>query len=122
MLGGLLLGDRVGVLVAVASAVLGLGLALSEVLGWLPAQTIVYNPVALWLLNCIYIGVALLTMRLGTGAIGEALRRAQQELRERRAAQRRPTQALDAGAIATFDHDLRTVSFEETIGLSRSPA
>ena len=86
MMGGLLLGERVGVITALVCAMLGLGLVLLEVLGVVSPQPI-YGALALWVLTCVYIGVALLTMRLATGVVRRSLARAEAELAERRDAQ-----------------------------------
>lgn len=88
MLAGLLLGERVGVITGLACAALGLGLVLLEFFGAVSAERI-YNAGVLWLLTCVYIGVALLTMRLATGAVRRSLARAEAELAERGAAELR---------------------------------
>jgi len=105
MLAGLLCGERAGVGAAIVAAGLGLALVVAEAQGWLTGTSI-YGPLPLWLLSCIYTGVALLTMRLATGAVREALGRAEADLVERRAAESRLTVALEAGQIGVFDLDL----------------
>jgi|CXWL01.1.fsa_nt_gi PAS domain S-box-containing protein len=110
MLAGLLLGQRAGMLTALVCALLGLGLVVLERTGHI-APTTLYGPEALWLLTCVYTGVALLTMRIATKSMREALQQAAGEVEERRRAQSRLSQALEAGNIGVFDHDLRTNTF-----------
>ncbi|MGE0448193.1 MAG: ATP-binding protein [Vicinamibacterales bacterium] len=111
MLAGLVLGERAGFLTAAAAAIMGLSLALIEHYGLLPPQDVAYTAWVRWLLNCVYIGVALATMRAGTRAIRDALARAQRELAERRTAEHRLSQALEAGSIGLFEYDQKTRRF-----------
>jgi signal transduction histidine kinase len=84
MLAGLLLGERAGLMTAFVCVLLGLGLVLLESAGVISAVRIYGAPV-LWLLTCAYIGIALMTMRLATGAVRKSLARAEGELAEHRA-------------------------------------
>ena len=104
MLAGLLLGVRAGIAMALICAALGLGLVVAERTGVLPAQGADYNIVTRWLLTCLYIGVALLTMQLAVDKVTRALRAAHHELGERRVAEERLDRALDAGDIGIFEH------------------
>ena len=88
LLAGQLLGLRAGVATAVICAGLGLGLVLLEATGKLPPRTAQYDAVALWLINAIYMGLALALMRLATQSIESALHRAEAELAERQVAER----------------------------------
>ena len=84
LMAGLLLGERGGVITALVCAALGLGLVGVEAFGVLPAQTAPYSATTIWLLNCIYMGVVIVLLRLATRTITAALRRAESELAERR--------------------------------------
>ena len=88
LMAGLLLGEVAGIMTAVGCALLGLGLIVSEGLGFLPEPTVHYNAVSLWLLNCIYMGVVIILLRLATRTIRNALRRAETELADRKRAER----------------------------------
>ena len=107
---GVLLGERAGVVTALVCAFLGLGLVVTEELGFLP-QSIQYNPITLWLLNSLFMGVVIVLLRLATQAIASALRRAESELSERKNVEQRLERALDAGAIGTWERDLSTAHF-----------
>ena len=87
MMTGLLLGDRAGIKMAVACAVLGLALVIVEVTGVTATRQVDYNPVVRWLLICLYMGVALTAMRIATDRIRKALAEAHHELTERRLAE-----------------------------------
>jgi signal transduction histidine kinase len=118
MLGGLLLGERAGVITACVCAALSLSLVLLEAFGVVAPETR-YGPFALWVLTCVYIGVAFMTMRVATGAVRRSLSQARVELAERRTTQNRlqervkelrflheSAQALSEGA--EFDRDTLT--------------
>lgn len=77
MLAGLLLGERVGVITGLGCAVLGLMLVLLESIGAVSPQPI-YSALPLWLLTCVFIGVALMTMQLATSAVRRSLTRAEE--------------------------------------------
>lgn len=107
MLAGLLLGYGTGIFVGIGCALLGLALVLLEEAGILSGEAL-YSAPALWLLQCMYIGIALLTMRTATRMVRAALSRAEAELEARRQAQERLSFVLDAGAIGVFELDLPT--------------
>ena len=104
MLAGLLLGARAGVMMAVVCAALGLGLVISEYVGFAPVAHSDYSALSRWLLTCMYIGVSLLAMRVATDRVERALAAAQNELAVRRATEERLDRALEAGGIGTFEH------------------
>ena len=105
LMSGLLLGETAGVVTALICAGLGLGLVLAEASGILPSQTAPYSGITLWLLNCIYMGVVIILLKLATRTVTGALRRAETELAERRnvvmqlknAEQQRERLVLDLG-------------------------
>ena len=82
---GLLLGQRAGVIAASVCAAIGLALALVD--PWMPPPAVPYRPLALWLLNCIYMGVVLILLRLATDAMAKALGRAESEIVVRKRAE-----------------------------------
>jgi signal transduction histidine kinase len=88
LMAGLLLGQAAAIVTALACAMLGLGLIVAEGNGFLPEPTVRYNAVSLWLLNCLYMGVVVILLRLATQTISKALRRAETELTERKAAEK----------------------------------
>jgi PAS domain S-box-containing protein len=111
MLAGLLLGVRAGIGMAGVCAVLGLGLVVAEYAGISPSRPADYNAAARWLLTCVYMAVALLTMRVATGQVRRALAAAQHELAVRRATEERLDRALAAGQIGIFEHGVGSDSF-----------
>ncbi|HEX6371386.1 MAG TPA: ATP-binding protein [Longimicrobium sp.] len=104
MLAGLLLGARVGVMMGVVCALLGLGLVMAEAWGFVPERITEYEPFPRWLLTCVYMAMALLVMHIATERVRGALAAAESELAERRATRERLDRALDAGNIGLFEH------------------
>jgi len=88
LMAGVLLGQRAGIFVGTVCAALALGLVALELGGRLPPATVAYGPAALWLLNATYLAVVLILLQLATGAMKNALARAETELDERRIAVR----------------------------------
>ena len=84
LMAGLLLGQRAGTIAATICAVIGLVLAVFGVAGVLPPPAVEYSPFAIWLLNCLYMGVVLILLRLATDAMTSALGRAESEIAVRR--------------------------------------
>ena len=105
LMAGVMLGFRAGVAVAVACALLSLGLVGLELNGVLPARIIVYSP-DLWLLNALYMGVAMLILRLATKSMSDTNARLKAELAERKRAEGRLNVALEAGAVGIWEGDL----------------
>ena len=80
LMAGLLLGQRAGLITAMVCAGIGLTLAIAGTEGLMPVSLPPYNPLALWLLNCLYMGVVLVLLRLATDAMATALGRAESEI------------------------------------------
>ena len=95
LLAGLLLGQRGGVITAVACGAIGLVFVVLEISGGTARPDPVYSPVTLWLLNCMYMAVVLVLLRLATDAMAKALARAESELAERRVSEQRLALALE---------------------------
>jgi PAS domain S-box-containing protein len=131
---GLLLGSKAGIVTGAIAAAMGLGLVIAEAFGVLPAPQIAHTALSLWLVNILYIGIALGLQRVATGAVRRALDRAESELADRRqtaerlnVAKQRLQLALEAGGIGVWDWDLRTnqVVYDDRLfamhGLSPTP-
>jgi signal transduction histidine kinase/ActR/RegA family two-component response regulator len=86
---GVLLGQRAALITTLVCASLGAGLIVLELAGFLPEPKIVYGPVSLWVLNSVYMTVVLGLLGLSNDALGGALRRAENELAERRVTEQR---------------------------------
>lgn len=127
-----LLGERVGVLTALACWGVALGLVVAESLGMVQ-QTVQYSPWSLWLLNGLYMGVVIMLVRLATQTVGSALRRAESELAERRRAEsqldrsrRYLDELIETASVLIVEIDLagRLVRanrcFEEVTGYARA--
>lgn len=117
LMAGLLLGERAGVLTALICAAMGLVLIALERLGLMPPQTVFFDTVSMWLLNCIFMGNVIIFLRLSTRTVGQALHRAEAELAERRRTEERLEHALEeaqsmsrakAAFFAAMSHELRT--------------
>jgi len=87
LMAGLLLGQRAGIVTAGICAAIGLALALLSSSPIITHPTVPYSPIALWLLNTLYMGVVLILLRLATGALAKALGRAESEIRVRQRAE-----------------------------------
>ena len=87
LMAGLLLGQRAGIVAAVICAAIGLALALLSSTPVIANHSVPYSPIALWLLNVLYMGVVLILLRLATGAMATALGRAESEIRVRKRAE-----------------------------------
>jgi len=87
LMAGLLLGQRAGIVAAVICAGIGLALALLSSTPVIANHPVPYSPIALWLLNVLYMGVVLILLRLATGAMAKALGRAESEIRVRKRAE-----------------------------------
>jgi hypothetical protein len=87
LMAGLLLGQRAGIVVAAICAAIWLVLALLSSSPLIPHPADPYSPIALWLLNTLYMGVVLILLRLATGAMATALGRAESEIRVRQRAE-----------------------------------
>jgi hypothetical protein len=72
LMAGVLLGGRAALVTGGMCALLGLTLVVADSRGWL-VQTVRYDTVALWMLNSIYMGIALFVVRTATGTIADAL-------------------------------------------------
>ncbi len=85
LMAGVLLGARAAVVTAAVCATLGFALVAA---GWqgILVQTAQYDELALWMLNCIYMGVSIVLVHTATGNISTALRRAEEELAARKIA------------------------------------
>src|SRR5262245_34673234 len=125
----LLLGERAGIATAIVCAALGLGLALLEELGMLPPHAVEFSATAVWLLNCLYIAVVIVLMRLITQMVTDALRRAETELSERRRIEQQRERAEKElqenqtllrtmientpAAVAMFDTEMRYIAYSK---------
>jgi signal transduction histidine kinase len=86
LLAALLLGRRAAVVTAAVCAVIAGALAITEVLGILPPQTVRYQPLALLILQLTYLSVMLIVVQMIVGSISKSLTRAERELAERQRA------------------------------------
>ena len=87
LMAGLLLGQRAGIVAAAVCAAIGLALALFSSSRLIAHPAVPYSPIALWLLNTLYMGVVLILLRLATDAMAKALGRAESEIRVRQRAE-----------------------------------
>ena len=83
ILAGLFLGGRAGIAAAIFVGLMGLSLVYLEAKHLLPARTVFHTPLTVWIINVLYIGLALGVQQLATRSIRDALRRARSELAER---------------------------------------
>ena len=93
LMGGLLLGQRAGIRLAVLCGSLSLGMVVLERNGLMPEPWAPYKPETFWLLNCLYLGLTLALLRIATDALKRGLQRVEAELKERRAAEREREEA-----------------------------
>ena len=84
---GLLLGQRAGIVTAAVCSGIALMLALLSETPVITPQATPFSPLALWLLNTMYIGAVLILLRLATDAMAKALGRAESEIRVRQRAE-----------------------------------
>ena len=87
LMAGLLLGQRAGIVAAAVCAAIGLALALLSSSPLIARPALPYRPIALWLLNTLYMGVVLILLRLATDAMAKSLGRAESEIRVRKRAE-----------------------------------
>jgi PAS domain S-box-containing protein len=87
LIAGLLLGTRTGIFIALTCLALGLGMALAEQAGRLPAPEVAFSPLARWLATTMWLGLAFLLQREVAVSLGESLHRSETELAERRQAE-----------------------------------
>lgn len=111
LMAGVLLDRRACFIMAGVCCIVLLGLAVAEVLGHLPQQTVRYGPIGLWMLASMYIGIVIVLTRMTTSSIERALERARTESAERRQAEQKMALALESGGIGVFDQDLATQDF-----------
>jgi len=84
LIAGLLLGHRVSLAAAVVCNLTGLGLASAEAAGVLPPTAVNQTPLSLWTAAVLYTLLIIGLQYLMTSTIQKTLRRAQQELAERK--------------------------------------
>jgi PAS domain S-box-containing protein len=101
--GGLLLGARVGLFIAIICALYGLGLVVAQDRHLLPVQTIYYSPFAYWWKNVMFMAIVIVLVRLASQSIEESNSRLKAELNERRKVQKRLEIALDAAEIGIWE-------------------
>jgi PAS domain S-box-containing protein len=126
LMAGMMLGFRAGITVATACVLLSLGLVSLELNGALPARAVTYSPLTSWLLNTLYMGVAMLILRLATTSTAESNKRLKAELTERKRAEGHLNVALEAGAIGIWEGGLASYYTADErafsmFGLSRPP-
>jgi two-component system, cell cycle sensor histidine kinase and response regulator CckA len=110
MIASLLGGPVSGLVVLGMSVASGLGLALANSRGWLPAHNLA-PPAVVWVVSSLVFISCWLAVRLATATVSEALRRARDELSERRHAE-----AAVAESDARFRHLAEATS--EGIGIT----
>lgn len=110
LLAALLLGSTAAILTALGCSVLGLGLVAAERAGLLQ-QPVYYSAWTNWFINAFYLGLVVWVARLNDQSVQNALDRAEGELEERRAAEGRLRQALEAGKIAVWEYDRAAATF-----------
>ena len=84
---GLLLGQRAGIVTAAVCSGIALMLALLNTTPIVTPPATPFSPLALWLLNTMYMGAVLILLRLATEAMGKALGRAESEISVRKRAE-----------------------------------
>jgi signal transduction histidine kinase/DNA-binding response OmpR family regulator len=89
LVGGVLLGTRGGIIVAIACTILGLAMVVAVRDGLLPASELTFTPISIWLYSCIWTTLAVILMHQISSALRRSLRRAEAELAERQQAQAR---------------------------------
>ena len=101
---GVLLGHRAALVVAAVCAVIGTLLVVAELNGMIE-PAVRYGPVALLVVNFLYMVLILTMTRLLTSKTQSALNRAEQELAERVETERRLEMALGAGGMGIWQYD-----------------
>jgi PAS domain S-box-containing protein len=96
LLAGALLGSRAGIIVAVSCVIASLTLLLAQVNGKLPPAEVDFTPLAVWLYGGIWISLGVVLQDQIAWALRHALQRADAELKERRAAQRKLEESYEA--------------------------
>ena len=87
LMAGLLLGQRAGIVTAAVCSGTGLMLAVLSTTPVVTPPAVEFSPLALWLLNTLYMGVVLVLLRLATEAMAKALGRAESEIAVRKRAE-----------------------------------
>ena len=127
IMAGLLLSSVGAVIVCVVCAAVGLVMFELQRSGMLPAASLAFSPLGLWLNSCMWLTLAAVFQRLTGTQLREALRRMERELQTRKEAQRRLSLALDAGNIGVWNQDAATKAMTgdarvfELYGLPRPP-
>jgi PAS domain S-box-containing protein len=106
LMAGVLLGVEAGTAVAFACVGLTLGLVILEMKGALPAQTLHYSALTIWLISSLYMSVVVFLLRLARKNLKETNNRLRNELAERKKAEQHLEIALDAGAVGIWEGDL----------------
>ncbi|GMV06276.1 MAG: hypothetical protein AMXMBFR53_25520 [Gemmatimonadota bacterium] len=96
LVAGLLLGTWGGGVMGVVAWLTTLGVALAQTRGALPEATLAFTPVAIWLYSGVWIALAILIQDRVARTLGNALRRTESELAQRREAQLRLEESYDA--------------------------
>jgi PAS domain S-box-containing protein len=85
-LAGMLLGHRAVLITAAALGLIGLGLVWTEREGLMPERSIFHTPAVYWIVNAMYIALAVVAQWLALRSLEELMQRARTELAERQRA------------------------------------
>jgi signal transduction histidine kinase/PAS domain-containing protein len=107
MTAGVLMGTRAAVAAAGVLVAIGFGLVMADRGGLLPVPTLRFSPVAVWLYNCLCLGLAIVLQHEITLRLRRSLDRAESELKARNQAEQRLRIAVEAGEIGVWDYDPR---------------
>ncbi len=119
MTAGVLLGVEAGAVVAFVCVALSLGFVMLETHGALPAQTIHYSPLSVWLINSLYMSLVVFLLHVARKNLKETNERLKNELTERNRAEHHLSIALEAGAVGIWEGDLTSyfIASERTFSL-----
>lgn len=128
LMAGVLLGERAAIGIGVLASLIGMTFALLDLDGILPAHTIVYDPLAQWVLLTLYLGITVVLMRFFATSAHESLRHEAAAVTGEERAKEQLRAVLKASAIGVWSYHPASDSYlgdarvHEIFGSSADPA